>query len=228
MWSGMRQQAQARLAGREHHPRDAQDGGAQRVGVDHREQHEPWRIVAAERGRRDQMADDQEGEHRQQFEDAAAEHQRHAPQQGQRRDRGGGAAARSRRSRRAPRRLPPAARRRSAPGGPAPGSGAGRRGAPPTRPRGRPPAPAPGARPCPAGRRAPRGRSPSPAARPTAAARCAPRRSAATASSETWFRKPRRPPAPRRRGCPGRSGTAAGRRGGGAAAWRLRDGLQRA
>ena len=35
-----RQQAQPRLAGREHHPRDAEDGGAQRVGIDHRQQDE--------------------------------------------------------------------------------------------------------------------------------------------------------------------------------------------
>ena len=78
---GQCQQAQARLTGGEKCPRDGQDGGAQRIGVDHGKEHETWPIRAAKRGRRDQVADQQKSERRQQFEDAAAKHQRHAPQQ---------------------------------------------------------------------------------------------------------------------------------------------------
>ena len=138
----------------------------------------------------------------------AAEHQRHAAQQHQRRDAADGWAARSRRSRRAPRRLPPAAGRHSVPGGS--GARMGRRTARAQRPLDREadrPAPAPGAMPCPAGRRVPRGRSPSPSARSTAAARCGPCRACATASGRTaGSESPRRPPAPPRRGCSARAG----------------------
>ena len=78
---GYRQQAQARLTGGEQCPCDGQDGGAERVGVDHGEQHETWRVLTAESGRRNQMPDQHKRERWQQFQNTAAKHQRQAPQQ---------------------------------------------------------------------------------------------------------------------------------------------------
>ena len=181
--------------GREQDPREAKDGGADRVGVDHGEQHEPWQDRRRRaRSPRPGVPTTRKPSTGSSSRIKPSQHQRHATQQDERRDVP------------PPRRLDVADARRapaasSSTGGPpfgawrtmAPGWGAATRGAAPIRLPGLSPPPAPGARPCPGGRRAPRGRSPSPSARSIAAARCAPHRHAATALSARRLSNPAAP-----------------------------------
>ena len=81
-----REQTQPRRAGRQQHARDAEQGDADRIGVQDRKRHQPAVLLAADGGAGDQMAGHEKAEHRNKVEEQPCEHEGDAAQKDARRE----------------------------------------------------------------------------------------------------------------------------------------------